>query len=356
MTKFNIARPEVAALHKVATGPQDPDAIRLNANEAPETHWFADDEQALNRYPEARPTVLRAELAKLYSVSEDHLLVTRGSSEAIDVVIRTFCRAYQDSVVSMPPTFELYPYFARIQGAESIEVPLHDETFAVDCASILHACKDDTKVIFFCSPNNPTGSVVDARDILSVADARRGKSVVVVDEAYIEFSEQASLTSVATTHENLIVLRTLSKAYALAGARCGVAISNREIIDIASGVLSPFSFAAPSADCVLQALAPNRMAAAKQYVEEAIAERDRLSKALGDFESVEKVWPTDGNFLLLRVSRQQAILDSLRDRRILIRGYGEHQGLKDCLRITVGTPAENDALLNALKDFDTQIG
>lgn len=348
MTKQNIARPEVSALHQVATGPQDPDAIRLNANEAPETHWFADDERALNRYPEARPYVLRAKLAELYAVSADSLLVTRGSSEAIDVVVRTFCRAYQDSIVSMPPTFELYPYCAKIQGAESIEVPLLDETFAVDCASVLQACKDHTKVIFFCSPNNPTGSVVDTADILNVAAARCGKSVVVVDEAYIEFSEQASLTSVATTHENLIVLRTLSKAYALACARCGVAISNPEIIDTASGVLSPFSFPAPVADCVMQALAPNRMAAAKQYIAAAIAERDRLGKALGEFDAVQKVWPTDGNFLLLRVSRQQAILEGLRKRRILIRGYGENQRLKDCLRITIGTPAENDTLLSAL--------
>jgi len=353
MTKPNLARPEIAALQKIPTPTQEPDVVRLNANEAPETHWFASDALPLNRYPEARPHDLCARLAQLYGIPEDSLLVTRGSSEAIDIIIRTFCRANQDSVISMPPTFELYPYFAKIQGAECIAVPLHEETFSVDCDAILNSCKGDTKLIFFCSPNNPTGSSVRATDILRVADDRRGKSIIVVDEAYIEFSAQDSLAEFATTHENLIVLRTLSKAYALAGARCGAAISNPEIIATASGVLPPFSFATPVVHSVLEALAEKRLIQAKQYVEEAVVERKRIYTTLVEFDCVEKVWPTDGNFLLARLKDQQAILDGLNARKMLIRGYGEHQRLKDCVRITVGTPAENDALLSAINAITT---
>ena len=348
MTEKKLARAEIATLQKIPTPMQAIDVVRLNANEAPETHYFADDPLRLNRYPEARPYKLRAKLADFYGISEDALLVTRGSSEAIDVITRTYCRAYQDSVISMPPTFELYPYFAKIQGAECIEVPLHDETFTADIDAVLERCKDATKLIFFCSPNNPTGSLVDAADILRVAEERRGKSIVVVDEAYNEFSKQDSLAKLATAHENLIVLRTLSKAYGLAGARCGVAISNPDIIETAAGVLSPFSFPTPVVDCVVAALAEKRLSAAKRYVEEAVAERERLCSALCEYAAVLKVWPTEGNFLLARVRGQQAILDGLKAHKILVRGYSERQRLKDCIRITIGTPAENDALLSAL--------
>jgi len=291
----------------------------------------------------------------LYAVPTDKLLVTRGSSEGIDILIRAFCLPGQDSILTLPPTFELYRYFGQIQDAETISVPLSPAAdFAVNADAILDSCTDDTKLIFICSPNNPTGNIAPYGDIAKIATAREGQSMVVVDEAYVEFSRQNSLTANIDAHENLVVLRTLSKAYALAGARCGAVIANETAIDILTKVLPPFSFSTPAVANVLQAMNNDGLAAAETSIAKIVAERERLFNELGSIRCVKQIWPSHGNFLLFRLADQPAVLDYLKSKRILILGYGDQPGLKNCARITIGSQSENDAFLGALKNFETR--
>ncbi len=352
MTANKIVRKEVLSLRTLTTGAQDNHSIRLNANEAPDSHRASDDNLGLNRYPEVRPSELRSRMAQLYGVSSTNLMVTRGSSEGIDVLIRACCRANQDNVLVLPPTFELYRFFAQLQGAAAISVPLHaEDDFAIDIDAVLAACTDNTKLIFICRPNNPTGNIVSHDDITRIVEARRDRSIVVVDEAYIEFSGEKSVVSEVAAHENLVVLRTLSKAYALAGARCGAAIANESTIDVISRVLPPFSFSTPVIDSALKALTDERLAGSERCIAEIVAERKRIFDELSSLRCIDKVWPSYGNFLLFRLADQASVLDFLKSERILILGYGEQPGLKDCARLTVGSRAENDALINALKEY-----
>jgi len=353
MTAKRLAREDILSLRTLMTGAQDRSSIRLNANEAPDSHRFTDDNLGLNRYPEIRPSDLRSRLAELYEVPASCLLVTRGSSEGIDILIRAFCRANQDSIMTLPPTFELYRFFAQIQSAGTISVPLNsDNQFAFDADAVLEACTDSTKLIFICTPNNPTGNIVGYSDIKKIITARNDKSIIVVDEAYIEFSGQNSLGANVNDHENLIVLRTLSKAYALAGARCGAVIANATTIDILSRVLPPFSFSTPAVASALKALTDESLATASTCIAKIVAERGRISDELNRFRCVEKVWPSYGNFLLFRLTDQPAVLEFLKSRRILILGYGDQPGLSDCARITIGSRSENDAFLAALRHYE----
>ena len=222
-----IARPEIRDLVPYDAKPLDAAFTRLNANEAPVNPYNSALAEPVNRYPELRPRSLQTTLADLFDVRAPALCPTRGSSEGIDLLIRSFCRAYRDNVVVLPPTFEMYASYASMQAADIRRVPLLAKRgFAVDWQTLDNRCDRNTKIIFLCSPNNPTGNLIPRTEILEFAKSRDGKSLVVVDEAYIEFSDQQSLANKIDDYENLVVLRTLSKAYALAGARCGVVIAS----------------------------------------------------------------------------------------------------------------------------------
>jgi len=352
MTTDTIARKDILTLRGYTAGEQQPDTIRMNANEAPTSHWFDDDTQALNRYPEAHPVSLQEKMAGLFEVSAANLLVTRGSSEAIDVLIRAYCRAYRDSIITAPPTFEMFRFYADVQGIRMIDVPLiREDDFAFDTDSVIAACKPDTKLIFICSPNNPTGSIVSSEDILQIVDCRRGKSIVVVDEAYIEFAERESIARKVTEHQNLVVLRTLSKAQALAGARCGAAIAHESTISVLSRVLPPYSFPTPVIECVLKVLSGETLDTSRKFIFDIVSERERLFDRLRSIEVVETVWPSHGNFLLVRFENAANVARYLHDHRILIRNFSGQAELEDCARITIGSQQENDALLAALTAF-----
>ena len=250
-----IARPEIRTLKAYVAAEQITGMIRLNANESPESPWAHLDRAPLNRYPEVRPAALQARMAELYGVNADCVLTTRGSTEAIDTLIRAFCRPYTDNIVVTPPTFDMYKVYADVQAVELNEVPLDAASdFAFDADAVIAAADADSKLIFVCSPNNPTGTVAERSDILRVADARRGRSVVVVDEAYIEFADRDSMIPDIFERDNLVVLRTLSKAFALAGARCGAMIGRPEAVLLMSRVLSPYSFSTPVTERVLDAM------------------------------------------------------------------------------------------------------
>ena len=351
MSLVELARPEIQALHAYAAAQQVDDTIRLNANESPRLDGDDRFRRPLNRYPEVRPRQLQSALARRFGCDTDQLLVTRGSSEAIDLLVRSFCRAGRDSVLTTSPTFSMYRHYAAVQGAKVIEVPTHPENdFAVDMDALMAACASDTRLIFICSPNNPTGTTVPRADLEKLLEQRASRSAVVVDEAYIEFGDAATAVELLSRYPNLLVLRTLSKALALAGARCGAVIGQEPVIRMLSAVQSPYALATPVVECVEDALQSERLTQAEAAVEGIVAERERLIAAIAKYDFVKRIWPSAGNFFLVQVADAQRVMQHCAERRILLRYFGGD--LADCVRISVGSVAENDALLRALATLE----
>ena len=334
-------------MHAYDAAEQVDDTIRLNANESPRRSTIGNFRRPLNRYPEVRPQKLQAALAQRFGCRADQLLVTRGSSEAIDLVIRTFCRAGKDGVLVTSPSFSMYRHYAEVQGAGLIEVEtLPENDFAIDVDAILAACKDSTRLIFICSPNNPTGTVLARDELERLLKERGDASAIVVDEAYIEFGDKPSVTELLGRHSNLLVLRTLSKALGFAGARCGAVAGPADVISILNAVQAPYALATPVVECVEDALQDDQLELAEQAVLDTIAERERLVAALTNYAFVGKVWPSDANFLLVRFDDAAAVMRRCQEQNVLLRHFGG--ALDDCIRISVGSRDENDQLLRAL--------
>ena len=347
MSIANLARAEIRALKPYEAAIQVDDTIRLNANEAPWTNSGDNFRRPLNRYPEIRPAGLRLALAGRYDCATESLLATRGTSEAIDLLIRVFCRAGKDSIVTTTPTFSMYRHYAEVQGAEVREVETtRDADFALDANAILDACDPATRLIFLCSPNNPTGTLIHDESLIEILEKRGSRSAIVVDEAYIEFAKQASALELIDKYENLIVLRTLSKALAYAGARCGSVIGPRDVIDMLDAVQAPYALATPVVECVENALQTASLNEAEQWVSEVIAERTRMIDSLRSISFVRRVWPSSANFFLVEVDAVDKLLRQCSANKILLRYFGGY--LADCVRITVGTRSENDRLLETL--------
>ncbi|MDH3338740.1 MAG: histidinol-phosphate transaminase [Gammaproteobacteria bacterium] len=347
MTIARLAREEIQALKPYEAAVQVDDTIRLNANEAPWTSSGDHFRRPLNRYPEIRPAQLRAALAGRYGCDAGNLLVTRGTSEAIDLLIRVFCRAGRDSIVTTRPTFSMYRHYANVQGALLREVATSRENdFAVAAGEILDACDDTTRLIFLCSPNNPTGTTLPRTTLQEVLEERRNQSAVVVDEAYIEFADEPSVVELLDRNDNLIVLRTLSKALAFAGARCGSVIGPREVIDMLDAVQAPYALATPVVECVENALQAESLSEADSWVTQVISERERLIAALAESTFVKHIWPSSANFFLMQVKDAELLMQRSSTDKVLLRYFGGV--LSDCVRITVGTPNENDRLLETI--------
>ena len=349
MSVVSLARPEIRNLRVYETAVPTNGAIRLHANES---SWTWDREsEPMNRYPELRPGKLQARLAERFGVSNENLLVTRGSSEAIDLLIRSFCRAGEDDIVIAPPTFVMYKAFADIQGAKTRKCPLLAvDDFALDGDRLLNICSANSKLIFLCSPNNPTGNIVTRSDIVRLLEARTDQSIVVVDEAYIEFSDAESAAGLIDKYDNLVVLRTLSKALALAGARCGAVIGSPVIIRMLNAVLAPYALSTPVIDCVLHALSSDNATTSQVRIGATIQERQRLAETLAAVRSVQKLWPSQANFLLVQFRDLQEVQERLRAERILIRDLSANPGFDNFARITIGSAEENGRLLSALSE------
>ena len=345
-----LARPEIRALSPYKAAEQVDDTVRLNANESPVAKSVGDYRRPLNRYPEVRPQQLQRMLANRYGCSTNQLLVTRGSSEAIDLLVRTFCRAGIDSVVIPSPTFSMYRHYAEVQGAIAIEVEnAASDDFTIDVDAVLSACNDTSRLIFVCSPNNPTGMSLPRADLLRLLNERSDRSAVVIDEAYIEFSPEDSSIDFLDKYPNLIVLRTLSKALGFAGARCGAVVAAAEIIAMLNAVQAPYALATPVIECVEDALLSDQAEDSATAITEIVAERDRLLSEVSRFSWVQKVWPSDANFFLIRVGNAGVIMRYCENRKILLRHFGG--ALANCIRITVGSRSENDRLLQVLDTF-----
>jgi histidinol-phosphate aminotransferase len=343
-----LARPDIVALKAYEHASWEPSLERLHANELPWRPQRDDSLAGLNRYPEPQPHALVEGLAQLYGVPPQCVLVGRGSDEAIDLLTRAFCRAGRDAVLVCPPTFGMYSVSARIQGAEVISVPLRaDAGFTLDERGLLERCTPEVKLVFLCSPNNPTGNLLDEQVILRIAGKLAGRAIVVIDEAYLEFSGTESLARHLPRLPHLAILRTLSKAHALAGARCGALIADPEVVALLRKVIPPYAITQMTLETVLRQLEPQALADSRDNIELIRKERARLMKALPELARVVRVRPSDANFILVQFSDAGTALQLARDTRLLVRDARGYPGLGQALRVTVGTPEQNNRLLEA---------
>ncbi len=342
-----LVRPDILALTAYSSARKESKGGRvwLDANENPETPSV--HKPLLNRYPEPQPADLVAQLATLYGVAPAQVLVTRGSDEGIDLLLRTFCRAGQDAILITPPTYGMYVVAAGIQGARVVTVPLiREKDFALDAAAVLQSATPGVKLVFLCSPNNPTGNLLDRAGVLSLVRSLAGRAVVVVDEAYVDFSGRPSLAAEVAAHPNLVILRTLSKAYGLAGARVGTTIADPAVIAVLQKVIAPYPVPAPVLAAALAALTPAGLAAARASVDLLVAERARLAAAMVKLPAVKRVWPSDANYLLIEVADSALTMAAGRAAGVVWRDRGKD--VPNHIRITIGTAEENNATLDVL--------
>lgn len=324
--------------------------VWLNANESA---WAnpADADARCRRYPDPQPVALRAALARLYGVDPSRLLIGRGSDEAIDLLVRASCLPGRDAVLVTPPVFGMYAVSARLQGARLVEVPLRDgeDGLVVDLDAVVDAVATrPVRVVFLCSPSNPGGATIALDDIASIAEGARGEALVVVDEAYGEFSGQASATTLLERFDNLVVLRTLSKAHALAAARIGVAIGDPALIEVLRRCQAPYPVPAPCADLALAGLSSEALSATQARISDVRQQRARVAVALALTAGVRRVYASDANFLLVRFDDAQAAFDALLAAGVVVRDQRAAPGLGDALRITIGTPEQNARVLSTL--------
>jgi histidinol-phosphate aminotransferase len=346
----DIARPEIVSLKPYEHASWEPHLERLHANELPWRAVGDESDAGLNRYPEPQPKALVARLAALYGASKEQVIVGRGSDEGIDLLVRSFCRAGQDSILVCPPTFGMYSVMAHVQGASVVSVPLKvNENFALDEDEVLRRCTPNVKLLFLCSPNNPTGNTIPAETILRIAQRIEGRSILVVDEAYVEFSDAGSLAKHVDQLPQLAVMRTLSKAHGLAGARCGTLIANPEIVSLLRKVIHPYAITQMTVEAALRLLEPAQVAVMKSRITSIKAERQRMFEALGKLRAVKRVWPSDGNFLLAEFADPDRALQGSRAANLLIREVRAQVGLPRTLRVTIGTTEQNDRLLESLR-------
>ncbi|MBW4052508.1 MAG: histidinol-phosphate transaminase [Proteobacteria bacterium] len=343
-----LARPDIVALKPYEHASWEPSLERLHANELPWRPAGDDSAAGLNRYPEPQPRALIESLAALYAVAPASVLVGRGSDEAIDLLTRAFCRAGRDSVLVCPPTFGMYSVCARIQGAALVQAPLQAaQGFALDGDALLERCTPEVKLVFLCSPNNPSGNLLEEAAVLRIVRELAGRALVVVDEAYVEFAGRPSLARFVAQLPNLAILRTLSKAYGLAGARCGALIADPEVITLLRKIIPPYAIAQLTLEAVLHRLTPAALAASRSALAVLLAERERLLTALPRLPCITAVWPSAANFVLAQFEDAGAALARGREARLLVRDARGYPGLGQALRITVGTPEQNGRLLEA---------
>jgi histidinol-phosphate aminotransferase/imidazoleglycerol-phosphate dehydratase/histidinol-phosphatase len=347
-----LARPEILALEPFDIAAQansafGPDAVKLDANENPYPPLVEGTLAAsVNRYPEPQPARLKMAMAALYGVQPENLVITRGADDAIDMLVRTFCRPGIDAVSICKPTFSAYAHFVRLQGARLLELSL-DENFDFCADAFIAAVKDEPslKLAFICSPNNPTGNEIAPEVLLKVADALP-ETIIVVDEAYLDFASTPSVVNEAVRRPNLVVLKTLSKAFGLAGARIGCAIGEPELIAIAAKALPPYPLPSLSIEAAMSALAPSRRAIHRERIERLKAERDRLVPLLEQSPLVKKVWKSGGNFIFLRVDDAEGLSRKMRELGIRVRF--RPNAAPGGLRLSIGTEQENAIALAAI--------
>lgn len=317
--------------------------VLLDANENP---FGSPLETDYNRYPDPRQLVLKDKISRIKGVPAPNIFLGNGSDEAIDILFRAFCRPGIDNVVLVPPTYGMYEVSANINDVAVKKVNL-TPAFQLDLEGIAEAIDANTRLIFLCSPNNPTGNSLDREDMETILANFTG--IVVVDEAYINYARQRTFIQELTEYSNLVVLQTLSKAWGLAGLRLGMAFASEEIIEVFNKIKPPYNINQATQDLALKAL--ERIEEVNEWTRQTVAEREQLVKSLLELPFVEHIYPSDANFILVKTLDPRGIYENLVGKGIILRDRSKVELCAGCLRITIGTPAENAKLMEALRQY-----
>lgn len=338
---YNLVRGNIRNLAPYSTARDDFKGAAdtwLDANESPYAKFW-------NRYPDPRQKALKARISELKGIPLDNIFLGNGSDEAIDLIYRIFCVPGVDNVVAVAPTYGMYEVAAGINDVEYRPVQLGEE-FAFNGGALLEACDANTKAIFICSPNNPTGNSFPCGQMLDVA--RKFDGIVVIDEAYIDFCDSASMSEYVADFPNIVVLQTLSKARGMAALRIGMAFADRRIIGLMNNVKYPYNISGAAQSEALKLLEGD----IKKEVDEICRERSRVRNTLSGFRCIEKVYPSQSNFILVKVDDPDKLYDWLVRDGIIVRNRNKVKGCEGCLRITVGLAEENDRLFKSLGEYE----
>lgn len=325
-------------------------SVFLDANEnaygSPGTSQLGEAEVNYNRYPDPLQWQLKFQLARIKGVPAENIFVGNGSDEVIDLAYRIFCEPRKDNVIICPPTYGMYQVSASINDVAVKKVNLTKD-FQLDVEGIMNATDSNTKLLFICSPNNPTGNNMNRNDVELLLNNFPG--IIIIDEAYINFSKQKTFIQELTEYPNLIVMQTLSKAWGLAALRLGLCFASMDIIDIFNKVKPPYNINEASQQIALNALQETSVVNA--WIKEVVQQKDELTAALEKMPFVKKVFPTDANFVLVQVNDADDLYQFLATNEIVVRNRNKEIHCENCLRITIGTPEENQNLLSTLKKY-----
>lgn len=312
--------------------------VYLDANENPFSNGF-------NRYPDPQQKDLKAEIAAIKDVYTENILLGNGSDEVLDLVFRAFCEPNKDNVITLPPTYGMYDVLANINAIENREVLLNND-FQPNVEAILDTVDKNTKIIFLCSPNNPTGNSFSDESILKLLKNFNG--LVIIDEAYIDFSKNKSWLGELNVFPNLIIIQTLSKAFAMAGLRVGILYASKDILNVLNKIKPPYNMNISSQENAIRKLLQGTL---KPQLKKILLERKKLKNALLSFSFIEKIYPTDANFILIKVDDANKRYQQFLENGIVVRNRSNQPLCENCLRITVGTKEENLNLIETLKSF-----
>ena len=313
--------------------------VFLDANENP-------FENGVNRYPDPQQRTLKSLLSTIKGVTQQNILLGNGSDEVLDLIYRTFCEPNQDNIITLPPTYGMYSVLANINAIEIKSVQL-DADFQPKVEDILNVANSNSKLLFLCSPNNPTGNSFEVKSIERLIDEFKG--IVVIDEAYIDFSNKESWTSRLNEFSNLIITQTLSKAYGMAGIRLGICYASEEIISVLNRIKPPYNVNILTQQKAISQLEQQELT--QNQVTNILKERDLLITKLESIDYISKIYPSDANFVLVEVDDANKRYDQLIDKGIVIRNRTTQPGCENCLRFTIGTPKENRTLIDTLKSI-----
>lgn len=348
MVPYQSARRLFSSADAANSGTES-EKIWLNANEAPGNGQYQLSAMNINRYPDFQPSSLISAYSDYSGLSKDKILATRGADEGIELIIRSFCKAYQDSILICPPTYGMYAISAENHGASIVKVPLQAADLTLDLEGLKQQV-GKVNVVFLCSPGNPTGNLLPQEQIIAAIKLFKDSAMVVVDEAYIEFSPEYSCAKLLSEFDNVIILRTLSKAFALAGLRCGFTLANNDVITLLSKVIAPYPISAPVAEIASSALTVGLSKMINQ-VQASNSLREQLALWLKNQDWCQQVFVSDANFVLFRCQSEQdknRIFELLVTNNILIRDQSKQLQLENCLRISIGSEQEITKLQHVL--------
>lgn len=341
MNLNKLIRPAVKAMKSYSSArdefeSQDEDLVFLDANENPFPN-------GLNRYPDPQQMQLKNKLAALKGLRPSQILCGNGSDEVLDLIFRAFCEPNEDGIITLTPTYGMYAVLANLNGIQQQCVSLIAD-FQIDVPAVLNSIRPNSKLLFICSPNNPSGNVMSRTAIKEILKAFKG--LVVIDEAYIDFTDTESWLEDLSEHPNLVVTQTLSKAYGLAGIRLGICYASEEIIAVLNKIKPPYNINSLTQKAAISAISQRENT--KQQLKTILDQRTELIKEFKKIAWIEKLYPTDANFILIRVDNANLRYEQLKNKGIIVRNRTREDGCTNCLRITVGTAEENKRLINTL--------